>query len=283
MRVKLAEYSGFCFGVKRSIKLAESTLKTAKEKKVYSLGPLIHNFQEMQRLEKKGLTIVEELRRIPSGALFIVRSHGLAPSILEKVHKKGLKIVDTTCPNVKKVQELANFLSREKYKVIIVGDRQHPEVKSLEGFALGKAVVVENEAEAKGLKFNEREKIGLLAQTTQAKEFFRRVVSLISQKQFSELRIFNTICNEVSLRQEAALRLCGCADLMIVVGGRMSANTKRLASICRAAGVETHHIEKADRLRKSWLKGVSCVGLIGGASTPEWLIKETVSRLKSCS
>jgi len=281
MKIRLAEYSGFCFGVKRSIKLAEDTLKSAKGKKVYSLGPLIHNFQEMQRLEKKGLTIVKELRQIPRGALFVVRSHGLAPSILERVRKKRLKIVDTTCPNVKKAQELASLLSRKGYRVIIIGDQQHPEVKSLKGFAHGKAVVVENEAEAGRLRFKEREKVGLLAQTTQAKEFFHRVVLLVSQKQFSELRIFNTICNEVSLRQDAALRLCGCADLMIVVGGRMSANTKRLASISRVAGIETHHIEKPSQLKRSWLKGVGCVGLIGGASTPEWLIKETVNKLKT--
>jgi len=281
MKIRLAEYSGFCFGVKRSIKLAENTLKAAKGKKVYSLGPLIHNFQEMQRLEKKGLTIVEELKQIPSGALFVVRSHGLAPSILEKVRKKKLKTVDTTCPNVKKSQELANLLFREGCKVIIIGDRRHPEVKSLKGFARGKTVVVENETEARKIRFKKKEKIGLLAQTTQSKEFFRRVVSLISQKQFSELRIFNTICNEVSLRQQAALGLCGWADLMIVVGGRMSANTKRLASICRVAGVKTRHIEKPGQLRKSWLKSIGCVGLIGGASTPEWLIRETVKKLET--
>ena len=274
--IRIAPNSGFCFGVKRAIEIAENMLSGGP---AYSLGPLIHNPQVIELLRERGLEPVEDVREV-SGGRVIIRSHGVHPEVLAALEAKGVDIVDATCPLVKKAQQSAALLHTSGYTVIIVGERNHPEVQGLLGHAPG-AFVVGPRDELPQL--TKRDRIGLVAQTTQYPEDYRRVTEKVFAGDFEEIRVFNTICNATVVRQEAAVALAGQVDIMFVLGGRNSANTNRLAEICRATGVETRHIETATELDEKWLRGKRIVGVTAGASTPEWLIDEFISRLKEIS
>jgi len=277
LEIRIAPNSGFCFGVRRAIDIADGLLKGGG--KVYSLGPLIHNPQVIERLRASGLEPVEDADDISSGKV-IIRSHGVHPDVLKALDRKHIEVVDATCPLVKKAQQSAALLHREGYVVLIVGERNHPEVQGLLGHAPG-AVVVGPSDDLPPLTRHDR--IGLVAQTTQYPADYRRVMERIIAEDFEEIRVFNTICNATVIRQEAAVALAGQVDIMFVLGGRNSANTNRLAEICRAAGVETRHIETAAELDSRWLKGKRIVGVTAGASTPGWLIDEFIARLKQVS
>ena len=269
-KVELAKDSGFCFGVKRAIRLAQNAAKSKKA--IYSLGPIIHNRQEVERLKKKGIHVVENLSGIKSGTV-IIRSHGVHPRLVKEAKKKGLSIIDATCPFVKKVQELTSLLQKEGYEVIVVGEKDHPEI-----LALPEVKVVEKVSDVE--KMRRRKKLGVLSQTTQTIENFNEVVSALVEKT-SELKVFNTICEATARRQKSAYNLANRCDLMLVVGGYNSANTQRLAEICKKSGTETHHVETADEIKSSWLKGKKKIGITAGASTPDRIIKKVVRKLLS--
>jgi 4-hydroxy-3-methylbut-2-enyl diphosphate reductase len=193
---------------------------------------------------------------------------------------RGAEIIDATCPLVSKAQQSAALLHREKYKVIIIGEQNHPEVQGLLGHAPGAAVLDPGD---KLPPIRRPARLGIVAQTTQSPEDFRKVLAKIIAAEWDEMRVFNTICNATVIRQEAAIELAHEVDIMFVLGGHNSANTNRLAEICRAVGVETHHLETADELDESWLVGKRKVGVTAGASTPEWLIEEFISHLRELS
>ncbi len=268
-KIELAEYSGFCFGVKRAIKLAQDAVKS--EKTIYSLGPLIHNRQEVERLRKKGMHIVKNLSEIKSGTL-IIRSHGIHPRLVKAAKKKALSIIDATCPFVKKVQELTTLLQKEGYRVTVVGEKNHPEILALPGVK-----VIEKVSDVE--KMRTGQKLGVVSQTTQTIENLIEVVAALVKKT-SELRAFNTICGATARRQKEAYDMAHGRDLMLVVGGYNSANTRRLAEICKRTGTETHHIETADQIKPSWLKGKRKIGVTAGASTPNWIIRKAMRKLK---
>ncbi len=276
-QVMVAPNSGFCFGVRRAIEIASEAV--ASGEKVSSLGPLIHNPQVIERLRKAGLEPVEEIGAITGGKV-IIRSHGVHPEIMERLLDTDIEVIDATCPLVKKAQQAAALLSSGGYTVVILGEPNHPEVKGLLGHAPA-AMVVDANGDLPNLPRHAR--IGLLAQTTQYPADFRSVVEKLVKNDFEELRVFNTICNATVIRQKAAVELAGSVDIMFVLGGRNSANTNHLAEICRAAGVETHHLETADELDPACLQGYSRVGVTAGASTPEWLIDQLVKRLEELS
>ena len=280
LRVDISEFSDFCFGVKRAISLAEKALKIYP-KPVISLGPLIHNRQVVSELSKKGLSVITDCKRVRKGTV-VTRSHGIHPDILKKLNKKNIDVVDATCPFVKNAQMLAERLSQEGYKVIIVGDKGHPEVKSLKSFSGSKAAVIATKDDAKRLNLK-KGKIGIIAQTTQSLKSFLEVISELIKKEFSEVRIFNTICSDVNMRQQSTERLSRNNDLVIVVGGKNSANTKRLHKICKDIGAQVHHIENSREIKNKWLKGKKAIGVAGGASTPRWIVNEVVDRLRSMS
>jgi 4-hydroxy-3-methylbut-2-enyl diphosphate reductase len=277
MKVILAENAGFCFGVKRAMKLAFEAAGNS-ESPIYSLGPLIHNPQQVELLSQKGVHEVSSLESLKPGDVLIIRSHGTTPLILDEAKAKGLKIVDATCPFVVNAQKLAQSLNSEGYQVIIAGEGEHPEVIGIMGFTGNKAWVIDKANAVKGLPYKKR--IGVVAQTTQSFDNFREVVSALLEK-CDELKAFNTICHATTQRQEGAIELARNVDVMIVVGGHNSANTSRLASLCKSSGVPTYHIETADELDKSWFKGMKTVGVTAGASTPEWIIDEVISKLES--
>lgn len=275
MEIYLADKAGFCFGVKRAINTA---FEAAARGKVYCLGPLIHNPQEVERLRQAGVELVEDFSSLQEGDSLIIRSHGVPPDVLNNIRKKGLHIIDLTCPFVSKAQRDAEALHKGGYQVAIVGEKKHPEVQSILGYAGDNAVVVETAEEVDGIKFKNR--VGVVAQTTQSYSNFSKIVLKLLRLS-KELKVFNTICNSTQERQDAARVLAGKVDVMLVVGGRNSANTTRLVSVCEQEGKPTYHIEVADELEPRWFKDVTKVGVTAGASTPDWVLEGVMTKLKS--
>lgn len=270
----MASKAGFCFGVKRALDLVMDTLRD-KKGPVFTLGPLIHNPQVVASLAEKGIIEINDFKDIQEGTL-VIRSHGVRPDVLDQAREQGINIVDATCPNVRRAQELAGELTEQGYQVVVVGDREHPEVQGIVGWTNGKALVVENPEEA-ALLDSEAE-LGIIAQTTQMQENFDSIVEVIRKKGIG-YKVCNTICSATNQRQTAALELARDVGVMIVAGGANSANTRKLAGICRKSGTATYLIETADELDPAWFQGVGTAGLTAGASTPDWIIEEVRRRM----
>jgi 4-hydroxy-3-methylbut-2-enyl diphosphate reductase len=274
MKIILAESAGFCFGVKRATSMAFEAAEHYHQ--ICSLGPIIHSPQLVKKLEEKGVRVIENVENIPEGAV-IIRSHGVTSAELDGILARELKIVDATCPFVKKAQDHAALLSREGYVVILVGEAEHPEVQGIVSYARdGEVFVVADRSQAEALPRKSR--IGVVAQTTQSLENLRQVVEVCLEKS-KELRVFNTICNATTVRQNEARTIARQADMMLVIGGFNSATTNRLAQICREIQPRTHHVETAEQIEPAWFAGVSTVGITAGASTPRWIIDEVMERV----
>ena len=274
MEVILAEHLGFCYGVKRAIEIARQNASTDGTSS--TLGPIIHSPQMVERLRSEGVGTVGSLDEIEDG-LVIIRSHGVGPKVYEEAESRGLELVDATCPHVKKAQLSAKLLSEDGYTVVIVGEKNHPEVKSIFEWTAHGAHIIETEAEAEALP--RIGKLGIVSQTTFSGEKFRSIVSCLLEKS-REIKILRTICTATDLRQEAALELAENVDIMIVVGGKNSANTSRLAQLC-AIKCKTYHIETAAELQEDWMKDVNKIGITAGASTPDWIIKEVYKQCQN--
>ncbi|MBC7084435.1 MAG: bifunctional 4-hydroxy-3-methylbut-2-enyl diphosphate reductase/30S ribosomal protein S1 [Firmicutes bacterium] len=270
--VTLGGRTGFCYGVRRAVGIAE---EAGSRGLAFTLGPLVHNPQVVERLREKGVTPVAELGEIKEGIL-VVPSHGLPPDVLEEAERRGLDVVHATCPNVRRTQRLVADLKRKGYQVFIVGDEGHSEVVGLVGCAGGDARVVRSAEDV--LSGLVRPRVGVVCQTTQTVEAFRQVLAALALRA-KELVAYNTICNATEERQQAARKLARSVDAMIVVGGRASANTRRLAEICEAEGAKVYRIETASDLDSLDLSGVRSVGIAAGASTPNWVIEEVMERM----
>ena len=285
MKVIVAENCGFCPGVKNAISMAEKVLTHKKnarlEAKVYSLGPIIHNADVVLQLAKKGLKTVDNVKKIQSGTV-LIRSHGAAPKQIAKLKEKGINIVDATCVLVKRVQRIAKQLNRAGYKVVVIGDENHPEVQAVVGSAPG-VVVLADESDLHKLPSNG--KLGIVCQTTQSQENLSKMLAAIGRHGFSELKVINTLCREAIKRQESAVQLCKQVDIMFVLGGLESANTRRLAELCKKYNSRTFHLQNWNEFDRSVCFGKNRVlprvaGVTAGASTPEWIIAEFVENLK---
>jgi 4-hydroxy-3-methylbut-2-enyl diphosphate reductase len=249
-------------------------------KDLYTLGPLIHNPQAVEFLDKLGVKVKNRIEQIPRGTV-ILRSHGVSLKDLMRARKKRLRIIDATCPIVKRAQLYAKYLHRHRYALLIVGDAQHPEVEAIRSYIPEGVDVVEDVEAAQGL--GPWEKLGMIAQTTQSFSLFKEVVTVCLERA-KELRVFNTICHATTIRQIEAVEIAKKVDCMIVIGGYNSGNTQRLAAICRDIQPHTYHIETAQELHPRWVAGREKIGLTAGASTPSWIIKEVevkVRHLKS--
>ena len=275
MKVIVAEKCGFCHGVKNAISIAEKIL--AREDDVYSLGSIIHNKDSCERLAKAGLKTVSKVDQIQSGTV-LIRSHGAAPQQIAKLKEKGLNIVDATCVLVKRVQHIAEELERDGYKVVIIGDENHPEVRAVVGCTKD-AVVIADESDLH--KLPEDAMLGIVCQTTQSPEHFGRMLGAIGRGRFRELKVINTLCEEAIKRQQSAVQLCKQVDVMFVLGGLESANTRRLADLCKKENSETFHLQNWNGLDKKALFGKNIAGVTAGASTPEWIIAEFVKNLEA--
>jgi (E)-4-hydroxy-3-methyl-but-2-enyl pyrophosphate reductase len=288
MKVIVAENCGFCPGVKNAISIAEKIL-AKKVAPVYSLGPIIHNKDVVERLAEAGLKTVDSVEQIlpmTSGGTVLIRSHGAAPKQIAELKEKGINIVDATCVLVKRVQRIARQLDRAGYKVVVIGDENHPEVQAVVGSASG-VVVLADESDLHKLPSNG--KLGIVCQTTQSHEHFSRMLGAIGRYGFSELKVINTLCREAIKRQESAVQLCKQVDIMFVLGGLESANTCRLAELCKKYNSQTFHLQNWSEFDKNILFGLrrgknrvlpSAAGVTAGASTPEWIIAEFVENLR---
>ena len=269
-KVIVAKNAGFCYGVKRAITLAERAAK--QHDKVYTLGPLIHNPQEVNRLSSIGVKTAESVD-IDKDATVIVRSHGIPPEKERFLRNAFLNVIDATCPYVKAVHEAVVSLAKEGYFVVVVGEKDHPEVQGTIGYleeAEGRYKVVDHIEDLEDIK---EEKVGVVAQTTQNEVFFENVVLRLLKK-VKELKVINTICNATEERQADIYELAPKVDVMIIIGGKNSGNTKRLFEISKSLNERSYHIETKDEIDPSWLEGANVVGLSAGASTPDWIIED---------
>ncbi|MDP4160881.1 MAG: bifunctional 4-hydroxy-3-methylbut-2-enyl diphosphate reductase/30S ribosomal protein S1, partial [Bacillota bacterium] len=272
MEVKRAAKAGFCFGVKRALDMAERTVETSP---TVSLGPLIHNQQVVKRLEERGIQVVDALEDAKSKQSLIIRSHGVAPNVYQEAERNGIQVVDATCPFVQKAQRLAAESSKLGQQVIVMGDKLHPEVQGILGWAGEKAIPIQTVDEAKELPHYPH--LAVLAQTTQLAENFAGIVEELKHHT-DDLIVHNTICNATAERQKVARELAELVDVMVVVGGRNSANTRKLASIC-AERTKTYLIETAEELENDWFQDANVAGLTAGASTPDWIIEEVYKKM----
>lgn len=277
MNLLISKTLGFCKGVDRAYRLA---LKTAsKGEPTYMLGYLVHNSKVIEELKQKGVESVRDLRDIPKGTkgYLIISAHGVSPDVMEKAVKTGLTVIDTTCPWVRKPQSAAKQFAEEGWHVVIVGDRDHTEVKGIVGWSGGKAQVVQDVKEAR--KIERHDKIAVIAQTTQSRKNFEEVINELLPKA-GELKICDTICEATSKMQRSAVETARKAEVMLVIGDRKSANTRRLKELCEETGAKTFQIESAEDLDLNILKGFDIIGLTAGASTPRGVIDAVVNKIK---
>ncbi|MFW5804519.1 MAG: 4-hydroxy-3-methylbut-2-enyl diphosphate reductase [bacterium] len=279
MEIFKAKNIGFCFGVKRAINKANQLLKETTNDNIYMLGEIIHNPQVIIEFESKGVHIVQDVSQVPFHKYLITRAHGISHHERQLAKKRDIKLIDTTCPYVKKLHQITDLLRKENYQIIIFGDTNHPEIKSLLSYNNVNAKVFQSINDIKDYSFSDKSKIGLISQTTKDKEEFKQIISKIFEN-LEELRIFNTICKATSLRQNSTRKLAKKVDLMIVVGGLNSANTTRLAQLSKKIGVDTYHIETAQEIKKTWFKKKNKIGITSGASTPDYITESVINRIK---
>jgi small subunit ribosomal protein S1 len=278
MDIILADQAGFCFGVRRAIERAQE--ETARRGKLYSQGPLIHNRQVVEGLRAKGLEPIEHIEDAPPGATVMLRTHGVGPSVYEGARERDLEVIDTTCPFVARAQREAARLHEAGYQVLVLGEPDHPEAQAIREHTGGAAHIVEGAHDLQALPLGKR--VAVVCQTTQRLTALEELVSALLPD-VSELVVANTICDATSQRQNATLHMAREVDLVIVIGGRHSANTTRLAQICADTGTPTRHIETADEIDCAWLQGVERVGVTAGASTPDDIIAQAMERLRECA
>lgn len=272
MRIVRAHGIGFCYGVRRAIELA---VRRAERGPIRSLGPLIHNRQEVSRLENLGIRVADSIESCAHETV-IIRSHGATAEDIARARALDISLVDATCPHVTRCKEIVLSLQQEGREVLLHGDRRHPEVQAILSFAAAGLEVIRGPEDIEAL--HPARPLGLVAQTTQERKAFAALAAEV-RRRFPDADIRDTICQDAARRQEEASRLAAEVGLVLVVGGRESANTSRLTQICRRLQPRTIQIEQAAELSPSILSGVESVGLISGASTPDWVIQEVERRL----
>jgi len=271
MDIRLAKSYGFCFGVKRAIKIAENS------KDASTIGPLIHNNEEINRLKVNfNVDTLEDASQADGVKKAIIRTHGITKGDLSKLKGSGTEIIDATCPYVTKPQQICEQMSSEGYDVVIFGDSNHPEVRGVQSYAQNGAKVVNSVEDLKDNRLNN--KIAIVAQTTRKVEEFLKIVNYLTTN-YKEVRVFNTICNATFENQDAAKELAKEADVMIVIGGKNSSNTKQLFSIAKESCDESFLIENEKELKKEWFENKKLCGITAGASTPDWIIEKVIGKI----
>ena len=277
MDIVLAESLGFCMGVKRVVDMAYKALDKSNELPVVTLGPLIHNTQEIARLTASGIAVAETAT-LPKAGTVIIRAHGVAPQAYDELKSRGLKIMDGTCPYVHYSQRKAAELQREGYKVVIVGDKNHPEITGILGFVNNDAIVVKSVEEVRALPKLDR--VGTIAQTTISPKKYNAILDALRERAI-EVKVCETICDATEENQSAIRELSGEVDLIYVIGGRHSANSNKLVEIAQEKCPRTFLIETADEVNADDLQGVARIGISAGASTPDWMIQRVIERLRA--
>ena len=277
MEVILAKTAGFCFGVKKAVDLVYKTIKDEPlGSRIYTYGPIIHNDEVIKELEKKGVYSIEDesaIRALAPGSILIIRSHGVGKRVYDLAGECGLEVMDATCPFVKKIHGIVERDSAKGRHIIIIGDRTHPEVFGICGWAKGPYTVIKDEEEAKLLELEKKCEVSVVSQTTFNLEKFQYVVEIIKQKGYNEL-VYNTICSATRDRQKEAAQVSKKADMMLVVGDKKSSNTRKLYEICRSNCNNTYYIQTVKELPDMASEPGICVGITAGASTPDHIIQE---------
>lgn len=276
MEIIIAKNSGFCYGVRRALRMAK-TARSRNKGKVFTLGDIIHNPQVIADLKKRGLESTEDAAAIATGTV-LIRSHGAAPETYKILEKKRVGVIDATCPIVKKIQNLVERLAGEGEEVIIAGNKKHPEIKGLVGYSHGRARVIESEAQADALP--RRRRRAVLAQSTLDLSLFDRIVASLIRRT-GELKIYNTVCHSTQTRQKATSELAEQVDVLFIIGGRNSSNTNTLYQISKRVLPQTYFVESARQISPRLLKGAKKIGISGGASTPPEAIAEAVAKIKN--
>ena len=280
MEIVLAKEMGFCFGVRRAVEMMEEA--TQQQGAMVSLGSVVHNPQVVAQLREKGLDVIASLSEVSERPVAIT-AHGVSEQVVRELETRGVPVVDTTCPIVTRSQQWAKRLAEDGFAVLIFGDPNHKEVRGVLGWAENKAFAVPDIDALDDLPDDLPSRIGVLSQTTETEGHFAEFVRALLERRMdriSELRVINTLCNATTSQQAAAQELAHQVDLMFVIGGRESANTRHLAEVAREEGVETHQVESADEIRPEWLAGHERVGVTAGASTPDDAVDTIVARLR---
>lgn len=281
MDVKTAKTAGFCFGVKRAVETVYEQVGKYKDTQIYTYGPIIHNEEVIKDMEKRGIKVLlteEELDEVTEGVV-IIRSHGVAKRIYDKLEQKKLIYVDATCPFVKKIHGIVRRESLAGRRIVIIGNGTHPEVEGIKGWALNGADVLKTEEEAEKFHAGDDEKICIVAQTTFNYNKFKDLVEIISEKGY-DISVLNTICSATKERQTEALCIAEEVEAMIVIGDKHSSNTQKLFEICNKACNNTYYIQTLDDLDMNQLRSVETVGITAGASTPNNIIEEVQNHVR---
>lgn len=280
MKVTLAKSAGFCFGVKRAVEMVYKEEETGK--KVYTLGPIIHNEQVVQDLEQKGVRVIDTPEELSEAedATVIIRSHGISADVYHQLEDKKVRIVDATCPFVSKIHRIVEKKYQEGSCIVIVGNANHPEVEGINGWCNGAATVIGSVSEAENYSQEPARKLCVVAQTTFNYKKFKDIVDIFSKKSY-DIDVMNTICNATEERQTEAAAIAGDSDAMIVIGGKHSSNTQKLYEICKNVCPDTHFIQTLDDLDLKQFQSFRSVGITAGASTPNTIIKEVQSYVRN--
>lgn len=272
MHIKLAKSYGFCFGVKRAIKIAEAASNAV------TIGPLIHNNAEINRLKENfNVTTLHDIHEVKGATKAIIRTHGIPKKDLETLCKENIEVINATCPYVTKPQEICEKMSKEGYEIVIFGDANHPEVKGVASYAIKGAVVIQSVEELSKINFKSQ-KIAVVSQTTRKITEFLEITHYLEER-FKEVRVFNTICNATFENQDAAKALANESDVVIVIGGKNSSNTKQLHSICKEYCCDSFLVEDENDLDVRWFDGKEFCGVTAGASTPDWIIEKIIGKI----
>jgi (E)-4-hydroxy-3-methyl-but-2-enyl pyrophosphate reductase len=284
MEIKLANEMGFCFGVRKAIELVEEYARINPQESVTTFGQLVHNPVVVDKLNGLGIKTTKDRHNLgvvdPGTVAFT--AHGVAPTVIESAKAQGLNVIDATCPLVTLIQQSAKKMVDDGYKVIVYGDKNHPEVISIVGWAGKDTLATMDFAEIKDMRPPKR--LGIVSQSTQILEKFREFVAQVHGHflgKTKEIHVHNTICAPTTRLQTSADELSQECEVMVVIGGRLSANTEHLAELCRKNGAKTYKIERAEELDPEWFKGVETVGVTAGASTPDESIEDVVARLRA--
>ena len=280
MKVTLAKSAGFCFGVKRAVEMVYKEAETGK--KVYTLGPIIHNEQVVQDLEQKGVRVIDTPEELSEAedATVIIRSHGISADVYHQLEDKKVRIVDATCPFVSKIHRIVEKKYQEGSCIVIVGNANHPEVEGINGWCNGAATVIGSVSEAENYSQEPARKLCVVAQTTFNYKKFQDLVEIFLKKSY-DIDVMNTICNATEERQTEAAAIAGDSDAMIVIGGKHSSNTQKLYEICKNVCPDTHFIQTLDDLDLKQFQSFRSVGITAGASTPNTIIKEVQSYVRN--
>jgi len=279
VRVYIAKKAGFCQGVERALDIVLRKAHDNDNTPVFTFGPLIHNPHVVKRLAALGIKALENIDDIPPDSYIVIRSHGIGPTELKLIKKKKLRIIDATCMHVKNLQKTVSDLYKDGYRIVILGLKEHPEVKALRDFVNDDCLIANSIDELPAFKENPG-KVGVVAQTTLSTEFFEQAIKHFMAQPIDDLVIKETICDATITRQDAARELADKVELMIVIGGNNSSNTRKLTEACLSRGVKAHQVEAPEQILDEWLDGIENIGITAGASTPDWMVDHVLRDLE---